>query len=120
MKTKLKHLLVASIPYWAVQLLLLLGGYTDGRVISQIYLPIFVVTAALLLTGQFVAGHGLWFSAAAGLMTEWIMGLTGSGGRTNTGGIVANIAILLVGGIGSVLLQLALNARKKKRASQSK
>ena len=120
MKMKLKHLLAAAIPFWLIQLILLLSGYTDGRVIAQMYLPMFVVTAALLLTGQFLAGHGLWFFASAGLLTEWIMGLTNTDGCTNTGGIVANIAILLVGTVVSVLLQLALNTRKKRRAAQSK
>ena len=118
MKTRFKHLLFAAVPYWIVQLILLLTRYIDSKVVVQMYLPIFVVAAFLLLFGQYVAGHGLWFFAAAGLMTEWIMGITDAGGRTNTIGIVANMALLMGGVAVSVLIQLLLNARKKKKKEQ--
>jgi len=116
MKTRLKHLLAAALPFWLIQLILLLSRYIDSRVIMQMYLPVFVVVTGFLLAGQFIAGHGIWFCASVGLMTEWILSLTGMGGRTNTGGIVANFAILLGGAVVAVLLQLALNARKKRES----
>ena len=49
MKTRFKHLLFAAVPFWAVQLVVLLTRYIDSRVVVQMYLPIFVVAAALLL-----------------------------------------------------------------------
>ena len=115
MKTRLKHLLFAAVPYWLVQLILLLTGYIDSRVVVQPYLPIFIVASLMILAGQFVVGHGTWFFAAAGQMTEWIMGITDAGGRTNTGGIVANMAIMMGGIVVCVLLQLLINTHKKKR-----
>jgi len=115
MRTRLKHLLAASIPFWVVQLFLLLVRYTDSRVTLQMYLPIFVVTAALLLTGQFIAGHGLWLGAALGMAAEYICHLS-RGDRPNMGGAFLNMAILILCAVVGVLLQLAVNARKKKKA----
>ena len=115
MKTRFKHLLFAAVSYWFVQLILLLTGYIDSRVVVQPYLPIFIVASLMILAGQFVVGHGTWFFATAGLLTEWVMGITDTGGRINTGGIVANMGIMMGGIVMSVLLQLLLNTRKKKR-----
>ena len=115
MKTRFKHLLFSAVPYWSVQLILLLTRYIDAKVIVQMYLPVFIVASLMILAGQFVVGHGTWFFAAAGLMTEWIMGITDAGGRTNTGGIVANMAIMMGGIVACVLLQLLINTHKKKR-----
>ena len=114
MKTRFKHLLFAAVPFWIVQLVVLLTGYTDSRVILQMYLPAFVVTAALLLTGQFFAGHGLWLGAAVGLVVEYIHHLS-RGDRPNMGGAFMNIAILILCAAVGILLQLAVNAIKKKR-----
>jgi len=116
MKRRLKHLLVAAIPYWVVQLTMLLSGYIDNRVILQMYVPIFVVATALLLTSQFIAGHGLWFGAALGLAVEYIHHLS-RGDRPNMGGAFLNIVILIVCAVGGVLLQLAVNTWKKKKAA---
>ena len=114
MKTRFKHLLFAAVPFWIVQLVVLLTGYTDSRVILQMYLPAFVVTAALLLTGQFFAGHGLWLGAAVGLVVEYVQHLS-RGDRPNMGGAFMNIAILILCAAVGILLQLAVNAIKKKR-----
>ena len=114
MKTRFKHLLFAAVPFWIVQLVALLIGYIDSKVVVQMYLPIFVVTAALLLTGQFFAGHGLWLGAAVGLGVEDIHHLS-RGDRPNMGGAFMNIAILILCAAVGLLLQLAVNAIKKKR-----
>ena len=116
MKTRLKHLLAAAIPYWVVQLIMLLSGYIDSRVILQMYVPIFLVAAVLLLTGQLIAGHGLWFGAALGLAAEYIHHLS-RGDKPNMGGMFLNIVILIVCAVGGVLLQLAVNAWTKKKAA---
>ena len=117
MKTRLKHLLFAAVPYWIVQLVVLLTGYTDSRVILQMYLPMFVVTAALLLTSQFFAGHGLWLGAAAGLAAEYVQHLS-RGDRPNMGGAFMNMAILILCAAVGILLQLLVNARKKKKEKE--
>ena len=114
MKTRLKHLLFAAVPYWIVQLILLLTGYIDSRVVAQMYLPIFVVTAALLLTSQFCAGHGLWLGAAVGLVVEYGCHLS-QGDRPNMGGAFLNMAIMILCAAVGILLQLLVNARKKKK-----
>ena len=114
MKKRLKHLLAASIPFWVVQLILLLSGYTDRRVVLQMYLPIFVVSAALLLTEQLVAGHGLWLGAALGMTAEYICHLS-RGDRPNLSGAFLNIGILVLFTAVGILLQLVINVRKKKR-----
>ena len=114
MKTRFKHLLFASVPFWAVQLVVLLTGYIDSKVVVQMYLPIFVVTAALLLTSQFCAGHGLWLGAAMGLVVEYVQHLS-RGDRPNMGGAFMNMAILILCAVAGILLQLAVNAWKKKK-----
>ena len=120
MKTRFKHLLFATVSYWLVQLILLLTGYIDTRVVLQLYLPVFIVASLMILAGQFIVGHGTWFFATAGLLTEWVMGITDAGGRTNTGGIVANMGIMMGGIVVSVLFQLLVNARKKKKKEMQK
>jgi len=116
-KIRLKHLLAAAIPYWLVQIVILVAGYTDGSVVLRVYFPIFVVCAALLLLGLCWVGHGICLAAEVGLLVEWLMKNSGAGGRTNTGGIIANIAILLIGIAVSGVIQLAVEKRKKKKAS---
>ena len=119
MKTRLKHLLSAAVPFWLVQVIVLSSGYIDGDVILRIFLPIFAISVALLLWGQFWAGHGVWLAPTVGLLVEWLM-RNGAGGRTNTKGIVANIAISLLGYVLCYIVQTAVNKRKKKRAEKEK
>ena len=117
MKTRFKHLLFAAVPFWIVQLILLLIRYIDPKVVVQMYLPIFVVTAALLLTSQFCTGHGLWLGAAMGLVVEYVQHLS-RGDRPNMGGAFMNMAILILCAAVGILLQLAVNAIKKKRKQE--
>lgn len=117
MKTRCKHLLFAAILYWIVQLILLLTGYIDSRAVAQMYLPMFVVTAALLLTSQFFAGHGLWLGAATGLVVEYLCHLSRNG-RPNMSGAFLNMAIMILCAAAGILLQLLVNARKKKKAME--
>ena len=114
MKNRFKHLLAAAIPYWLVQMILLLVGYTDSRLIVQMYLPVFVVTTAHLLVGWFFAGHGLWFGATVGLIAEYVHHLS-RGDRPNMGGAFMNIAILVVCAAVGILLQMLVNRHKKKK-----
>ena len=114
MKTRFKHLLFAAIPYWIVQAVVLCSGYIDGDVILRIFLPIFVIAAAFFLLEQFWAGHGVWLSPTVGLLVEWLMRGSG-GGRTNTIGILANLAISLLGYLLCGIVQTIANRRKKKK-----
>ena len=114
MKTRLKHLLFAAVPYWIVQVVIWCSGYIDSDVILRIFLPIFVLAAALLLMGQFWGGHGVWLSPTVGLLVEWLMRGSG-GGRTNTVGILANLAICLLGYFLCGFIQTVVNKRKQKR-----
>ena len=117
MKTRFKHLLFAAVPFWIVQLVVLLTGYTDSRVILQIYLPAFIVVTLLLLRGQYIAGHGVWLSATIGLAAEVLYYNSGIG-RPTTIGVLLNGVCLLGGAAVMVLLQLAVNAIKKKRKQE--
>ena len=119
MKTRFKHLLAACVPFWLVQGMVLFSGYIDGEVILRIFLPIFAISAAFLLMGQFWAGHGVWLAPTVGLLVEWFMS-NGSGGRTNTLGILANLAISLLGYALCGVIQLAVNKRKKKKQEAMK
>lgn len=115
MKTRIKHLFIAAIPYWAIQLILLLSGYTDRKVVLQIDLPIFIASAVALLLGKFWVGHGLWLFASVGLVIEWVCGMMRSG-PSNTRGILLN-GVILVAGVGcSLLIQVAVDTIKKKKA----
>ena len=118
MKQRAKHLMVAAIFYWIVQLGILVSGYTNARVIVQIYLPVFVICALLLLLNQLWLGHGIWIAAAAGLAVEWLGRGSGAGG-TNATGIVLNIGILVMGTVLSVFVQVAANKRRKKKQRES-
>ena len=113
MKTRFKHQIFAAVPYWIVQVVVLYSGYIDGDVILRIFLPIFVAAAALLLMSQFWAGHGVWLAPTAGLLVEWMMRGSGSG-RTNTVGILANLAISLLGYLLCGVIQTIVNRRKAK------
>ena len=114
MKTRFKHLLFAAVLFWIVQLIVLLTGYIDSRVVLQMYLPVFAVTAAHLLVGWFFAGHGLWLGATVGLVVEYIHHIS-RGDRPNMGGAFINIVILLLCAAVGILLQLAVNTMKKQR-----
>lgn len=114
MKTRFKHLLAAAIPFWLVQAVVLLTGYIDGEVILRIFLPIFSISVAFLLLGQFWAGHGVWLSPTVGLLVEWLT-RGEAGGRTNTLGIIANLSISLIGYALFGLIQSVANKSKKKK-----
>lgn len=114
MKTRFKHLLAACVPFWLVQGMVLFSGYIDGEVILRIFLPIFAISAVFLLMRQYWAGHGVWLAPTVGLLVEWFMS-NGSGGRTNTLGILADLAISLLGYALCGVFQLVANARRKKK-----
>ena len=118
MKTKLKYLAAAAIPFWVVQLIVLLRGYTDSRAILQIYLPVFVVSAVLLLAGQTWLGHGLWLSASAGLVVEVLYHASGAV-RFDTLGVILNGVVLVGGLILSFGIQMAVNRRKKNKKAKA-
>lgn len=116
MKKNLKCVLIAAIDFWVVQLIVLASGYTDARVLLQIYLPIFVVGALGLLFGRMWMGHGLLLSASLGLVVEWLLSVVGGGSSANHDGVVLGTAILLGGASVSILLQAAVDFWKKRAA----
>ena len=114
MKKNLKHVLIAAVDFWVVQLIVLVSGYTDARVVLQIYLPIFVVGVLGLLFERMWMGYGVLLSASLGLAVEWFLSIVRGGGPVNHNGVVLGTAILF-GGVGvSILLQIAVEIRKKR------
>ena len=116
MKRNLKHILMAAVPFWTVQLIVLASGYTDVHVVLRIYLTIFVVGTLGLLFGRVWMGHGLLLSASLGLVVEWLLSVVGGGSSANHDGVVLGTAILLGGASVSILLQAAVDFWKKRAA----
>ncbi len=107
-----KHILLGSTPY--VLLLLVMGkvGYLGWRETALIYLPIFVVAVLAMVWRQSFGGHLLLISAELGLLAEYGVHLM-NGPKPNLSGAFCNTAILLAGTLAAVVVQLAINRRRR-------
>ena len=107
-----KHIVLGAAPY--VLLLLVMGkvGYLGWRETVLIYLPIFVVAVLAMAWRQNFGGHLLLVSAELGLLAEYGIHLM-NGPKPNLSGAFCNTAILMAGTLAAVVVQFAINRRRR-------
>lgn len=108
MRTQIKQLLFALIPFTCILTVLCLVKYIDLSVIVPIYLPIFLISALIIMLKKYYAGHIFIISAEIGLILEYIMSLNYAG-SPNMLGAFLNISILFSGLVIGIIVQIYIN-----------
>ncbi|MEA4933856.1 MAG: hypothetical protein VB071_09840 [Lawsonibacter sp.] len=111
MGARVKHLILATIPYAAVLCVFYLLHYIDVIVIVQIYLPIYCIAVAAIRGKKNWIGHVVLISAELGLISEYVIHVMRPD-RPTMAGAFLNASVVIIGLIAGILLQIRMGNRK--------
>ena len=105
MKKSIKHIAIEAIAFIALMTMLCMINYIDLSVVITIYLPIFIISALLIIFKKYYIGHIFLVSAEFGLIAEYIIHQINAN-NPNMSGAFLNIKILAVGLIVGISVQV--------------
>ncbi|MGE4276105.1 MAG: hypothetical protein AB7E30_02875 [Lawsonibacter sp.] len=111
MDARVKHLILATIPYAVVLYVFYLLHYIDILVIAQIYLPIYCLSVAAIRGKKYWVGHVVLISAELGLISEYVIHVMHLD-RPTMAGAFLNVLVIIIGLIAGILLQIRMGNRK--------
>ncbi len=111
MKKNIKYIAIDAIVFIALLTTLCAINYIDLSVVITIYLPIFIVSALLIIFQKYYIGHIFLVSAELGLITEYTIHLINSN-KPNMSGALFNIAILAIGLMVGLVVQIYKGKKK--------
>ena len=105
MKTSIKYIAIETVVFIALMTMLCMINYIDLSVVITIYLPIFIISALLIIFKKYYIGHIFLVSAEFGLIAEYIIHQINAN-NPNMSGAFLNIKILAVGLIVGISVQV--------------
>lgn len=105
MKKSIKYIAIEAIGFIALMTMLCVINYIDLSVVNTIYLPIFVISALLIIFKKYYIGHIFLVSAEVGLIAEYIIHRINTD-NPNMSGSFLNIMILAIGLIVGIIVQI--------------
>ncbi len=105
MKKFIKYITIDGTIFIALLTILCVINYIDFSVIITIYLPIFIISALLIIFKKYYIGRIFLVSVELGLTTEYIIHLINSD-NPNMSGALLNIVILAIGLIVGIIVQM--------------
>ena len=111
MDNKVKHLILATIPYAALLYVFYLQDYVEILVIAQLYLPIWSCGVCAIRGKKNWVGHVVLFSVELGLISGYVIHVMRPDWPTMAGAYL-NVLMLIIGLIVGILLQIRMGNRK--------
>ncbi|MFI3225870.1 MAG: hypothetical protein R3Y09_00560 [Clostridia bacterium] len=111
MKKSIKYIAIEFIVFIALMTILCVINYIDLSVVMTIYLPIFIISALLIIFKKYYIGHIFLISAELGLIAEYIFHLI-SADNPNLSGAFLNMIILAIGLIVGIIAQIYKSKNK--------
>ncbi len=111
MKKNIKYIAIDAIVFITLLTILCAVNYIDLSVVITIYLPIFIVSALLIIFKKHHIGHIFLVSAELGLIAEYIIHFINAD-KPNMSGAFLNIVILTIGLIIGIIVQINKSKNK--------
>ncbi len=111
MKKSIKYIAIDAVAFIFVLALFCVINYIDLSVVITIYIPIFIISALLIVFKKYYIGHIFLVSAEVGLIAEYIFHRLNAD-NPNMSGTFLNIVILAIGLIAGIIVQVYKSKNK--------
>lgn len=105
MYSRIKQLLFNIIPYILVLIFFSYINYINLKLISEFYLPIFLLSAIAIFFKKYYFGHIFLIASQIGLIADYLINLSNADTPNMFGGFL-NVFIVVIGGIIGAIIQV--------------